>query len=255
MISEDQFNHIKKLSENYPFQSFHYLGYEHCEHAEIITLEYSIILLDRTQEPQLVFWAVPSVQALINALSAIPGPLQINFVPSEFVEPLETSGFRILGEFVDYFNNDLQQTVQDIRSEHETIKMTSKDAEKVSALSIRCNNQSRGFRGESPEWFRKWNDENDVLIIKRDEEIVGFCCVGIYDDGEILWIREIAVAPEHQGVGFARKLMQDALQYGIEKGATRGFLAVDIENQRAISLYQKFGFFREGSESEIQMVR
>ena len=49
--------------------------------------------------------------------------------------------------------------------------------------------------------------------------------------------------------------MEQAIQYGVGKGATRGFLAADILNEIAIGLYNSYGFYKKNAESELQMIR
>ncbi|MCL2373528.1 MAG: GNAT family N-acetyltransferase, partial [Defluviitaleaceae bacterium] len=63
------------------------------------------------------------------------------------------------------------------------------------------------------------------------------------------------VDPEHQGMGLGKKLMEQAICYGVEHGATRGFLAADILNKNAIGLFNKYNFLAKDSDSELQMIR
>ncbi len=98
-----------------------------------------------------------------------------------------------------------------------------------------------------------WLIDNKVIVKEVDGEIVGFCCVSIYSEGTILWIRELAVSPDFQGNGIGKELMKMALNYGLLEGAKKSFLAVDIENSTAIHLYRQFGFEAKINEIEVQM--
>jgi len=129
------------------------------------------------------------------------------------------------------------------------------ECDDVAALSQKCKLQSRGFEGETVEWFAEWLLENKIIVLRAHSMIVGFCCVSIYNEGTTLWIRKIAVDPEHQGMGLGKKLMEQAICYGVEHGATRGFLAADILNKNAIGLFNKYNFLAKDSDSELQMIR
>ena len=78
--------------------------------------------------------------------------------------------------------------------------------------------------------------------MKDGAVLIGYCSVSIYNNGGIVWIRRIAVKPEYQGKGYGKTLMEQAIVYGVNKGAKRGFLAADVLNANAIALYKKYGF-------------
>lgn len=107
--------------------------------------------------------------------------------------------------------------------------------------------QSRGFTGQTPEWIENYLHHNEtvknpaILPCRAPEgELAGILCTGTYGhdskDGAIVWIREVAVKPEHQSKGIGRRLIAQALQYGKRCGASRAFLAVDEDNIGAIHL-------------------
>ena len=109
-----------------------------------------------------------------------------------------------------------------------------------------------GFTGESEQFLRDWlkiEQDNAVLVYKIEGKIVGLCCTCIYNrDAEkdvTVWIRMIAVTPEYQGQGIGRDLLMQTLQYGIEHGAKRAFLHVDLANKNAVKLYESVGFVRD----------
>ncbi len=59
-------------------------------------------------------------------------------------------------------------------------------------------------------------------------------------------ILNIAVDPEYQGCGLGTRLMQFAINFGKERGATCAFLEVRVSNLPAQQLYAKLGFKRIG---------
>ena len=131
----------------------------------------------------------------------------------------------------------------------------------ASELSKSCEGQSRGVNGESEQWFLDWikgeeegsknmgATDRAVIVHKIDSKIAGMCCTCIYghesEKGAVVWIRWIEVSPEYQNRGIGRNLLYQTLHYGIEHGAKRAFLAVDLENKNAVKLYEDIGFVRD----------
>jgi ribosomal protein S18 acetylase RimI-like enzyme len=82
-----------------------------------------------------------------------------------------------------------------------------------------------------------------LFTVKAQGAIVGVCW--ITDDGRRLYLHHMAVAPEHQGRGYARMLMEKALSWARERRLQMK-LEVHMDNERAVRLYQSFGFTRLG---------
>ena len=59
-------------------------------------------------------------------------------------------------------------------------------------------------------------------------------------------ILNIAVDPEYHGAGLGTILIQFAIQFGRERGATCTLLEVRVSNTAALRLYEKLGFTRIG---------
>ncbi|MCL1859143.1 MAG: GNAT family N-acetyltransferase [Oscillospiraceae bacterium] len=131
----------------------------------------------------------------------------------------------------------------------------------ASAVSISCKGQSRGFTGENEQWFKEWLKGNEsgqkdvnatdcaVIVHKINDKTVGISCTCIYghtyEKGSAVWVRMLAVMPEYQNQGIGRNLLSQTLQYGVEHGAKRAFLHVDLENKNAVKLYESVGFIRD----------
>ena len=182
------------------------------------------------------------------------GITQIGFVPSEYVNELENIGFYIFSDWIDFFNNDIASTPTAFK-DYTAIRFLHPDEQLyIKEMTTMCADLSRGFSAEKEEWFVDWQRDNDIIIIKDGDTLVGYCCVAIYDDGNIVWVRRIAVKPEYQGKGYGKNLMEQAIVYGIHKGAKRGFLASDALNANAIALYKKCGFVSQSETGEITMI-
>jgi GNAT superfamily N-acetyltransferase len=256
MIGETDFDRLKTVAGMCRYSSLEYAEIDDCRDADIVWLDdHLIILCDRSKTPFFVYFATDDFNLVIEQIIKISGPLRIHFVPHEHAQKLCDIGFEIWGEYNDYFNKDLK-TVPIGSCCYEAIEfLHPEECPAASLVSKKCDGLSRGFGGETAEWFAEWIAENDVIIVRENEVITGFCCVAIYSEGTTLWIREIAVDPRYQGKGYGKRLMEQAICYGNHKGAVKGFLAVDTMNGNAIHIYEKYGFRPSGSEGELQMIR
>jgi len=256
VLNEYLFNEIHERSKKYKYTSMNYIDFDDCKNATIICNDDKLILLhDKTKSPSMLYFAVNTFNDLLKILVDIPGKLRLHFVPKEYALSLSKLGFSEWGEYVDFWNDNLATMAIHITNIDNCNYLVEHECEYVAALSQKCKLQSRGFEGETAEWFANWLRENKVIVLRAHTVIVGFCCVSIYNEGTTLWIREIAVDPEHQGMGLGKKLMEQAIRYGVECGATKGFLAADILNKNAIGLYNKYNYFAKGSDSELQMIK
>lgn len=72
--------------------------------------------------------------------------------------------------------------------------------------------------------------------------IVGYAGLWVVvDEGHIT---TVAVAPEHRRQGIARRLIEELLKRGKERGVACATLEVRASNEAAIRLYEGFGFVR-----------
>lgn len=89
-----------------------------------------------------------------------------------------------------------------------------------------------------------FNSRARYRVLEFQGSVVGY--VGMWqilDEGHIT---NIAVLPEFRRKGFARRLMQDLVDYARENGICSLTLEVRIGNLPAIRLYESFGFKTEG---------
>lgn len=256
MISEKDFDNIKTAACKCRYSSLEYAEFDECRDADVVCHDdHLIILCDRSKTPCFVYFAADDFNLVIEQIKKIGGPLRINFVPHEHAQMLFDIGFETWGEYNDYFNKELKTAPIGSCRYIDIEFLQPGECQAASIVSKKCEGQSRGFGSETAEWFSEWVSENSVIIVRENGEIAGFCCVALYSEGTTLWIREIAVNPKYQGKGYGKRLMEQAICYGIEKGAVKGFLAVDTMNVHAIHLYEKYGFAAGGSVGELQMIR
>jgi len=208
-----------------------------------------------------IHWAANDAQKVLKVIRPLHGSLYIEFIPPEFVDAFGKHGFGIHSEFLDFFNTDLEKTLSEPADINKIKFLDRAGCGRASELTMESRNDSRGFRGDSKEWFEEWigTDNCSVIIIEENGLLIGLCCISLYDfdnvKGPSLWIREIAVKPSFRGKGYGKQLLQQAISYGISKGAKRGFLHCDIENKNAIGLYNKFGFFSKPERGQINMAK
>jgi hypothetical protein len=257
MISKNNFFKILTYAEKQTYSSFKHLNYDKCKHSTILNIDTNIILLiDKTKKPAMIYYSTNDYSLLINKLKSIKESVQINFVEHKFKTELENIGFTTLAEFIDFFCDDINNILIENGQYGEIIFSNIDECDKLSILSKKCSNLSRGFNGEIPEWFTEWMTDNNVIIINDTEKnILAYCCVAIYSNGTILWIREMAVDPIYQNKGIGKKLVEQAICYGRNKGAKKAFLAVDIKNERAINIYKKYNFINKENIGELQMIK
>jgi len=118
---------------------------------------------------------------------------------------------------------------------------------------VSVNNRAFASHREQSGWTlgdiqdrmnESWFDPAGFLIHEVDGQILGFCWTKIHADldppsGEIY---VIAIDPDGQGRGLGRALTMAGLESIHSRGLTRGFLYVDADNAKAVSLYVDLGF-------------
>lgn len=256
MIDQNTFEQLTLKAQSYPLSSMNYVDYEEVASAEVLANEEGLIVLhNKKTQPEEIHYAAHSAEAVLDFLKLNKVGGLIKFIPMTYIEVFESIGFKLKCIFSDFFNPDLAQLKNESFDSKDWHFAALEQAQILADISQTVKGQSRGFNGETVEFFNEWLSEDKVLIKTVDEEPVGFCCVSVYNEGTTLWIRELAVKPEHQGKGYAKALLKQAIQYGIQQGAHKGFLATDLENHNAIHLYKQFGFVQKENAVEVQMTR
>jgi ribosomal protein S18 acetylase RimI-like enzyme len=257
MIGNNVFDTIFQKAKTYKYSSMNYIDFDDCKNAEILCERSDLILLkDNSKTPSMLYFAANDFESFVKIVTDLSSSLRLHFVPRQYVPLLEKIGFIEWGEYTDFWNISLTNTFTRFDNISEIEYLGTEECEEAAAVSQKCKLQSRGFEGETKEWFEEWLVKNEVIILRNNSKIAGFCCVSIYNDGTTLWIRELAVDPIYQGTGLGKKLIEQAIRYGVENGAVKGFLAADILNKNAIGLYKKYDFHAKNIEdSEIQMIK
>lgn len=260
---------LMKKAENFAYHSFKYLDDD--VQVDTVLLNTPDIVLLKKEKPEdgptEYLWATNDIEHLINALQDIHQAL-IKFVPEAWVSLLLQHGFVTYGVLRDYWLNEISgAAIEEKQMDFATIN----DAKVISDLTKSNRCLSREFLGEEPKFINLWlTKDRDgtnslgckdtaIIIEKHHQEIIGVVFVGVYGhdsaQGPILWVRELAVHPNHHGQGIGRRLMEKALSYGALHGAVRSFLMADDLNVRAIHLYESLGYIAKVDEAQIDMLK
>ena len=87
-------------------------------------------------------------------------------------------------------------------------------------------------------------DTRHYLVALDGEAIVGYA--GLCDYPDEAFVQTLAVAEPAQGAGLGAELLQALLDEAARRGQRRVLLEVRASNERAIALYERFGFRRTG---------
>jgi len=90
--------------------------------------------------------------------------------------------------------------------------------------------------------------EEVLFLYKNGLENIGMCKLirQKYRNEHILYLGGLAIHPDYFGKGFGKKMMQEIIDFCKKKGVSRIELSVAIHNEKAIRLYEKVGFTKEG---------
>lgn len=94
------------------------------------------------------------------------------------------------------------------------------------------------------------NNDMDWFVAEYDGKIVAHCSVGLVKSYERYRHRaefSVVVLKNYWGLGIGRMMLEKAIQWCKDKNVSQLELSVIAGNERAISLYEKFGFKKTGT--------
>jgi [ribosomal protein S18]-alanine N-acetyltransferase len=132
-----------------------------------------------------------------------------------------------------------------IRIEKENI-VPIEDSMLPEILSI----QADGFKHKNQEKIIRYSNSfrKTFYVIIEQDEVAGYCLYYLkpvfsfrgFEKQSV--ISEIAISRNFRGRSFAKKLLKESIEEMKINGVSSILLYVNIKNQPAISLYEKFGF-------------
>lgn len=89
---------------------------------------------------------------------------------------------------------------------------------------------------------------NPQFVALADGEVVGWCDISRHSFPSHAHAGNLGmgIIPAYRGRGIGRKLIETTLRAAFDAGIERVELSVHADNDRAIALYEKVGFVREG---------
>ncbi|WP_130807183.1 GNAT family N-acetyltransferase [Senegalia massiliensis] len=99
----------------------------------------------------------------------------------------------------------------------------------ASEVTKSCKDYSRGYRGETAEWIKEWNESENsyIFVAEMNNEIIGICCISLYgfesEKGINLWLREVEVKPSYHSKKIGLSLIAFAINWGNRNDAVRSF--------------------------------
>jgi ribosomal-protein-alanine N-acetyltransferase len=120
--------------------------------------------------------------------------------------------------------------------------MTEEDIDSVSQIEERLFSKP----WTKQDFINSMLDRHNIYVIAENanHEIIGYCGIwGVLDEGQIT---NVAVRPEDQGKGIGFRMLEELLFIGRNEGLQQYTLEVRKSNVKAIKLYEKLGFVKEG---------
>jgi len=135
---------------------------------------------------------------------------------------------------------------------------------RLSDIEVVCDLEKKIFKDPWPKKFFEDdynNDFSNYFVLKDNEEIIGYA--GIWYMFENCDLVNIAIRNDKQGQGLGEKLLRFVIRKAIIEGCEFMHLEVRVGNDKARSLYKKYGFmetrlrkgYYEDGEDCIDMVK
>ncbi|MEK5230549.1 GNAT family N-acetyltransferase [Lysinibacillus sp. FSL K6-0232] len=90
--------------------------------------------------------------------------------------------------------------------------------------------------------FNTSTNGRELWVAYRAGEVVG--TVTTAQENEIQWVTALAVHPQYEGQGIGTALLAFSKDYASKVGAKFVMLDVEIDNKKALSVYEKAGFMK-----------
>jgi len=119
------------------------------------------------------------------------------------------------------------------------VRMRMEDVAEVAAME----NQIFGDPWSADSFLAEVERNPDIgypIVLRSHAEIVAYAVAWFIVDE--IHIGNVAVRPEYQGQGIGRAVLRTILEEGERRGMTYATLEVRPSNQRALALYERFGF-------------
>ena len=124
----------------------------------------------------------------------------------------------------------------------------------INIVNVQENYIDDIFAIESKEIIVPWSKDALSSLIRQqniifrvmllDDEVIGYYSFQkVFDEG---YINNIAIKREYQSKGYGTKLFEDLIERAHKFEVNALTLEVEVDNEKALKLYKKFGFQEEG---------
>ncbi len=123
----------------------------------------------------------------------------------------------------------------------ETVKLAAEHIAQMAEIEKQCFKTPWSHDTLEKELY---NPLANYFVVNEGETVVAY--IGYYKIFDEAHITNVAVAPPYQGRRIATELIEYTLDKMREQGIARATLEVNANNEKAIRLYEKFGFRLSG---------
>ena len=90
--------------------------------------------------------------------------------------------------------------------------------------------------------------KNLLFVFEQNEVSVGMCKLvpQLFRNSHIVYLGGVAIEPQHAGKGLGLQMMHEIIEFAKQKKFRRIELSVATINEKAIKVYEKAGFAKEG---------
>lgn len=96
--------------------------------------------------------------------------------------------------------------------------------------------------------FEDLRQKNQLFIFEKNGNKIGmFKLYGLtYRTSHIAYLGGLAISPDFGGLGFGKMMLEEIIDLAKSRGFLRIELSVAVHNEKAMRLYEKVGFVKEG---------
>ncbi|MEY2371700.1 MULTISPECIES: GNAT family N-acetyltransferase [Lysinibacillus] len=145
------------------------------------------------------------------------------------------------------FTYSFSETTLETKAEPVTLRgdinIQAYNGEQAELITIYC--EAFGDLPEESEELIAFNTSTngrELWIAYRDGAVVG--TVTTAKENEIQWVTALAVHPKCEGQGIGTALLSFSKDYASKVGAAFVMLDVEVDNKKALSVYEKAGFMK-----------
>lgn len=145
------------------------------------------------------------------------------------------------------FTYSFSETTLETKAEPVTLRsdinIQAYNGEQAELITIYCE-AFGDLPGESEELiaFNTSTNGRELWVAYRDGAVVG--TVTTAKENEIQWVTALAVHPNCEGQGIGTALLSFSKDYASKVGAAFVMLDVEVDNKKALSVYEKAGFMK-----------